>query len=72
MRDGFIVEMTTSGCDCMPLSVMEKHYKGEDYWLDLTSGMDRCTVNGYVDIEGVCPHCGTNVMYNEYLVVTGA
>ena len=30
MRDGFIIEMTTKGCRCMPLSVMEKHYKGED------------------------------------------
>ena len=30
--EGFIVEVTTKGCDCMPLSVMDKHYKGEDYW----------------------------------------
>lgn len=70
MRNGFIVEMTTKGCGCMPLSVMEKHYKGEDYWSDLTDGVERCTVSGYVDIEGVCPQCGADVIYNEYLVVT--
>lgn len=68
--NGFIVEMTTKGCECMPLSVMHKHYKGEDYWSDLTDGMERNTLNGYLDIEGVCPHCGTDVIYNEYMVVT--
>ena len=68
--EGFIVEVTTKGCDCMPLSVMDKHYKGEDYWSDLTDGMNKFTVGGCLDNEGVCPHCGKDVIYNEYLVVT--
>jgi len=68
--EGFIVEVTTKGCDCMPLSVMDKYYKGEDYWSDLTDGMNKFTVGGYLDNEGICPHCGKDVIYNEYLVVT--
>ena len=68
--EGFIVEVTTKGCDCMPLSVMDKHYKGEDYWSDLTDGMNKFTVGGCLDNEGVCPHCGKDVIYNEYLIVT--
>ena len=70
MRDGFIVEMTTSGCSCMPLNVLDKHYNGKDSWSDLTDGMERYTVGGYVDLEGTCPLCGKPVIYNEYLVVT--
>lgn len=70
IRNGFIVEVTTKGCDCMPYSVMDKHYKGEDYWSDLTDGMNKFTVGGSLDNEGVCPHCGKDVIYNEYLVVT--
>ena len=67
---GFIVEMVTNGCDCMPHSVMDKHYKGEDYWSDLTNGLQRGTISESVDIEGICPQCGSDVVYNEYLVVT--
>lgn len=70
MRTGFIVEKVTKGCECMPLSIMSWDYKGKDYWSDLTDGMDRCTVNGYVDAEGICPKCNSPVLYNEYLVVT--
>jgi hypothetical protein len=70
IRNGFIVEVTTKGCDCIPYSVMDKHYKGEDYWSDLTDGMNKFTVGGSLDNEGVCPHCGKDVIYNEYLVVT--
>ena len=70
IRNGFIVEVTTKGCDCMPYSVMDKHYKGEDYWSDLTDGMNKFTVGGSLDNEGICPHCEKDVIYNEYLVVT--
>ena len=69
-RDGFIVEKVTEGCDCMPLSVMDKHYKGADYWADLTDGRGKYTISAYLDNEGICPKCGANVVYNEYLVVT--
>lgn len=70
MSKGFIVEETVSGCDCMPLSIMSWDYKGEDYWYDLTDGIDKYKVCGYTDIEGVCPKCNLPVFYNEYLVVT--
>lgn len=69
-RDGFIVEMVTEGCKCLPLSVMDKHYKGKDYWSDLTDGREKCTMSAYLDIEGVCPLCSKPVIYSEYLVVT--
>lgn len=70
LRDGFIVEKVTEGCDCRPLSIMDKHYKGEDYWSDLTDGRGKYTMSAYLDIEGSCPKCGADVVYNEYLVVT--
>ena len=70
LRDGFIVEKVTEGCDCRPLSIMDKHYKGEDYWSDLTYGIESGKISWADNIEGICPLCDTDIIYSEYLVVT--
>lgn len=69
-RVGIVVEQRTAGCMCQAISAYDSLEFGDTEFHDLTDGTPRHGVSWTRGLEGMC-RCGTDVVYDQYLLVTG-